>query len=94
MRQPSRFRLAQEEVYRIRKISLDVANAEQKGKELLHSEKELRAALTLAQGQQAEADVALKAAEEAARSEGSDPGVPILLFGNRQNFGRPRPTKQ
>ena len=68
-------RLAQEEVQRIRKIGMDVEEAERKAKDLLRKEEEARTAVAVAQEQQGEADVTLKTAEEAARAEGSDPGV-------------------
>jgi len=68
-------RLAQEAVQRIRKIAMDVEEGELQAKELLLKEEEARTEIGVAQREQVEADGALKDAEEAARSEGSDPGV-------------------
>lgn len=68
-------RLAQEEMQGIRKIRMDVDEAERKAQELLRKEEEARTAFALAQDQQIKADIALKTADEAARAEGSDPGV-------------------
>jgi hypothetical protein len=70
-----RVRVAQEEVLRIRKIGTDVGAAEDKVAELLRKITGAEQALTVARGQQAEASAALEAAEEAARAEGSDPGL-------------------
>ena len=68
-------RLAQEEVQRIRRIGSEVEAAERKVAELVRKITEAEQALKAAQGQQVEAGAALEAAEEAARAEGSDPGV-------------------
>jgi DNA repair exonuclease SbcCD ATPase subunit len=68
-------RLAKEEVWRIRKIGTDVEAAEGKVAELVRKITGAEQALTIARGQKAEASAALEAAEEAARAEGSDPGV-------------------
>ena len=68
-------RQAQEEVLRIRRIGTEVEAAERKVAELVRKITEAEQALKVASGQQMEADAALEAAEEAARAEGSDPGV-------------------
>ena len=68
-------RLAQEEVQRIRRIGTEVEAAERKVAELVRKITEAEQALKVARDQQAEAGAALEAAEEAARAEGSDPGV-------------------
>src|SRR5207302_6520387 len=68
-------RLAQGEAQRIRKIGVDVEGAVQKTVELRAEEEEARTALTVAQELQVQADIAFKTAEEAARAEGSDPGM-------------------
>ena len=68
-------RLAQEEVLRIRRIGTEVEAAERKVAELVRKITEAEQALKVARDQQVEADAALEAAEEAARAEGSDPGV-------------------
>jgi AAA domain-containing protein len=68
-------RLAQEEVLRIQRIGTDVEAADRKAKELVQNITEAEQALKVARGQQIEADAALKAAEEAARAEESDPGA-------------------
>src|SRR5580658_1200892 len=68
-------RLAEEEVLRIRRIGTDVGAAEGKVVELVRKIAEAEKALKVAQGQQVEAGAALEAAEEAAREEGTDPGV-------------------
>ena len=68
-------RLAKEEVLRIRKIGTDVEAAEGKVAELVRKITGAEQALTIARGQKAEASAALEAADEAARAEGSDPGV-------------------
>ena len=68
-------RLAEEVVKRIQKIGTDVQAAELKlaelGKKMAQAEKALQAA----REQEQESAAALKSAEEAARKEGSDPGV-------------------
>ena len=68
-------RIAEEEVLRIRRIGTEVGAAERKVAELVRKIAEAEQALNVARGQQVEADTALEAAEEAAREEGSDPGV-------------------
>jgi len=68
-------RLAQEEVLRIRSIGTEVEAAERNVAELVRKITETEQALKVAHDQQVEADAALGAAEEAARAEGSDPGV-------------------
>ena len=67
--------LVEEEVLRIRRIGTDVGAAEGKVVELVRKIAEAEKALKVAQGQQVEAGTALEAAEEAAREEGTDPGV-------------------
>ena len=68
-------RLAQEDVQRIRKIGMDVEDAERKTKELLAKEDEARQEIVVAQRQQVDAETALESAEEATRAEGPDSGV-------------------
>jgi len=68
-------RLAQENVQRIQKIGTDVQTAEQKIGELNGKITEAENALSAARKTQEEADTILKTAEEAARAEGSDPGM-------------------
>jgi DNA repair exonuclease SbcCD ATPase subunit len=68
-------RLAEEEVLRIRRIGTDVGAAEGKVAELVRKITEAEQAMKVARGQQVEAGTALEAAEEAAREEGTDPGV-------------------
>jgi len=68
-------RLAQEAVQRIRKLGIDVEEAEQKSKELLRTENEAKEALTVAQNARVEADATLKSAEETVRAEGSESAV-------------------
>jgi energy-coupling factor transporter ATP-binding protein EcfA2 len=68
-------RIAQEQVQRIRKIGTDVDAAERKVAEFVLKITGAEQALTIARGRQAEASAALEAEEEAARAEGSDPGV-------------------
>jgi hypothetical protein len=68
-------RLAQQEVLRIRSIGTEVEAAERQVGELVRKITEAEQALKVAHDQQVEADAALGAAEEAARAEGSDPGV-------------------
>ena len=60
---------------RIRRIGTEVETAERKVAELAGKITEAEQALKVARGQQGKADAALEAAEEAARAEGSDPGV-------------------
>jgi hypothetical protein len=68
-------RLVQEELLRIQRIGTDVEVADRKATELVRKITEAEQALKGARGQQMEADAVLKAAEEAARGEESDPGV-------------------
>jgi DNA repair exonuclease SbcCD ATPase subunit len=68
-------RLAHGNVQRILKIKMDVEETEHKSSELLNIENAARQALTVAQNAKIEADSALKAADEAARAEGSDSSV-------------------
>jgi len=68
-------RLAQENVQRIQKIRTDVQTAERKIGELNRKITEAERALSAARGKQEKADTVLKTAEEAARAEGSDPGM-------------------
>lgn len=68
-------RLAQENVQRIQKIGTDVQAAERKIGELNGKIAEAENALSAARGKQEEADTVLRTAEEAARAEGSDPGM-------------------
>jgi energy-coupling factor transporter ATP-binding protein EcfA2 len=68
-------RLAQEDVQRIRKIGIDVEDAERKANQLLARKEEARQSLVIAQKDQVEAETALKSAEEATRAEGPDSGV-------------------
>jgi AAA domain len=68
-------RVAQEERSRIRKIVMEVEAAEGKVAEHLRKIIAAEQALTIARGQQAEANAALESAEEVARAEGSDPGI-------------------
>jgi hypothetical protein len=72
-------RLAQEDVLRIQKIRTEVETAEREIAELVGKIKEAEQALNAARGRQGEADAAFKAAEEAARAEGSDPGMTDTL---------------
>ena len=68
-------RLAQEDVQRIQRIGTETEEAERETEELAKKIIEAEQALNAAKGRQTEADAALKAAEEAARAEGSDSGV-------------------
>lgn len=68
-------RLAQENVQRIQKIGAGVQTAERKIGELNEKIAVAENALSAARGKQEEADTALRTAEEAARAEGSDPGM-------------------
>ena len=68
-------RFAEEDVLRIRRIGTEVEEAEGKVGELVRKISEAEQALKVAREHQVEADAALEAAEEAARAEGSDPGV-------------------
>jgi hypothetical protein len=67
--------MAEEDVLRIKRIGTEVATAEREVVALAAKITEAEQALTLARGRQAAADAALKAAEEAAHAEDSDPGV-------------------
>jgi hypothetical protein len=68
-------RIAEEDVLRIKTIGTEVETAEQEVAALAGKITEMEQALTLARDQQAAADAALKAAEEEAHAEKSDPGV-------------------
>lgn len=68
-------RCANEEVHRILEISRDIEEGETKAKSLLSKVEEARDAVVVSQNKQAEAELALKAAEEAAREGGSDSSV-------------------
>jgi hypothetical protein len=72
-------RLAQEEVLRIRRIGTDAEAAELKVAELVRKITGAEQVLNVARNQQVEAGAAFEAAEEAARAEGSDPGVTDTL---------------
>jgi AAA domain len=72
-------RLAQEDVVRIQRIGIEVETAERKVAELVRKITEAEQALNVAQGQQLEASATLEAAEQAARAEGSDPGVTDMV---------------
>jgi len=72
-------RLAQEDVLRIQRIGTGVATAEREVAELVQKITEAEQALNVALARQAETDAALEAAEEAARAEGTDPGVTDTL---------------
>jgi hypothetical protein len=68
-------RLAEEDVLRIKRILTEAERAEREVAELAGKITEAEGALSVARGRKVEADAALEAAEEAARAEGSDPGV-------------------
>jgi len=68
-------RLVREEVLRIRRIGTDAEAAELKVAELVRKITGAEQVLKVARNQQVEAGAAFEAAEEAARAEGSDPGV-------------------
>jgi AAA domain-containing protein len=68
-------RMAEEDVLRIKRIRTDVATAERELAELAGKISISEQALSVARGQQVEADAALEAAEGSARAEGSDPGL-------------------
>jgi len=68
-------RLAREDVLRIQRIGAEVETAERQVEELARKITEAQQALDAARSRQAEADAALKTAEEAVRGQGSDPGV-------------------
>ncbi|MGI8961543.1 MAG: hypothetical protein ACR2IV_17635 [Bryobacteraceae bacterium] len=72
-------RLAQEDVLRIQRIGAEVAIAEREVETLVEKITEEEQALNAARGRQVESDAALEAAEEAARAEGTDPGVTDTL---------------
>ena len=72
-------RLAQEDVLRIQRIGTEVAIAEREVAELVEKITEAEQALNAARVRQVETDAALEAAEEAARAEGTDPGVTDTL---------------
>lgn len=68
-------RIVEEDVLRIREIGTEVATAEREVAELAGKIIEAEQALNLARDRQVETDAALKAAEEAAHAEESDPGM-------------------
>ena len=68
-------RMAEEDVLRIKRIGTEVETAEREVAELVGKIAEAEQALNVARGRQVEANAALKAAEEAAHAEESDPGV-------------------
>jgi hypothetical protein len=68
-------RCADEEVERILTISRDIEEGETKAKSLLSQVEEARGAIAIAQNKHAEAELAFREAEEAAREGGSDPSV-------------------
>jgi DNA repair exonuclease SbcCD ATPase subunit len=68
-------RLAQEDVLRIQRIGTDVETAEREVAELVGKITEAEQTLNVAKDRQVATDATLEAAEEAARAEGSDPGV-------------------
>jgi energy-coupling factor transporter ATP-binding protein EcfA2 len=68
-------RLTQEDVLRIQRIGTEVDAAEREVVELVGKIGKAEQALNVARGRQVEADAALESAEEAARAEGSDPGM-------------------
>jgi hypothetical protein len=81
-------RLANEEVLRIERIGTDVDAAEQKVADLVRKMAEAEKALEVARGQEVEADAALEAAEEAARAEGSDPGLTDTVVRQQLELGK------
>src|SRR6516162_6124679 len=68
-------RLAQEDVQRIQKIGTDVEAAEREVAKLFGKITEAENGLKAARSKQEVADAGMKAVEEAARAEGSDPAV-------------------
>jgi DNA repair exonuclease SbcCD ATPase subunit len=68
-------RSAKEDVLRIKGIGHQADEAEQQVADLAKRIREAEQELDTARGRQMETEAALKAAEEAARAEGSDPGV-------------------
>ena len=68
-------RHANDELLRIRKIGTDVGVEESKVAELVRKITEAEQSLAVARDQQVQAAAASEAAEDAARAEGSDPGV-------------------
>ena len=72
-------RIAEEDVLRIKTIGTEVVTAEREVAALAAKITEAEQALTLARGRQAAAETALKAAEEAAHAEESDPGVSDMV---------------
>ena len=68
-------RLAQEDLQRIQRIGTETEKSERETEELAKKIIEIEQALNAAKGRQAEADAAIKVAEEAVRAEGSDSGV-------------------
>src|SRR4029077_13035521 len=76
-------RLTQEDVLRIRRIGTEADAAEREVAELVGRIGEAEQALNVACGRQVEADVALEAAEEASRTEGSDPDITDMIVRQR-----------
>jgi len=68
-------RLAEEDLQRIQRIGTETEKSERETEELAKKIIEVEQALNAAKGRQAEADAAIKVAEEAARAEGFDSGV-------------------
>jgi hypothetical protein len=77
-------RLAHEDLQHIQKIGTETEKSERETEELAKKIMEAEQALNAAKGRQMEADAAIKVAEEAARSEGSDSGVTDTVV--RQQF--------
>lgn len=73
-------RIAEDDVLRIKNIESEVKTAMHEVEALAGKITEMEQALTLARDQQAAAHAALKAAEEAANAEESDPGVGDIVF--------------
>lgn len=72
-------RIAEEDVLRIKTIGTEAVTAEREVAALAAKITVAEQALTLARGRQAAAETALKAAEEAAHAEESDPGVSDMV---------------
>jgi len=76
-------RLTQEDVLRIRRIGSEADAAEREVAKLVGRIGEAEQALNVACGRQVEADVALEAAEEVSRTEGSDPDITDMIVRQR-----------
>lgn len=72
-------RMAEEDVLRIKRIRTEVATTERDVAELAGTISASELVLSVARGRQVEADTALEAAEESARTEGSDPGLTDMV---------------